>query len=442
MWLSSFSSSKVRAFTVILASVLVACPAAGLQAESEVYINILKTPGQKLTTALPPFFTKEIPQKESDDLLAVLENDLKLSGFFQVTTEFPPGENLNGLEGIGNTEIFDNILTQGFQLLINVHLRQEGEKLVLEGLVFDPTSRRQIFGKRYRGSKRGGIKMVHLAAGDIIQELTGVTPMTGSRLAFLWNISGTKRVYVSDYDGRNIEPVSPEGVLSLFPEWAPDDALVYTSFESSMPQLIYHATGSGFRKVLASYPGMNANSAYSPDGRHVLTTLSQPGNPEIFKLDDNGKIVKRMTFDSAVDTSPAYSPDGRRFAFVSNRGGGPQIYTMADDGGKPVRVTFKGHYNVSPSWSPDGKYLAYSSIVDGRFQIMLLNMHDGEVIQVTDKAGSKEDPAWGPDGRHIVFTLTKGYKSDLYMLDIFTKELNRITKGRGSFTSTSWSGGN
>jgi TolB protein len=442
MWLFSSSSSKVRAFSVILVMAAVICPAGGLQAESEVYINILKTPGQKLTAALPPFFTKEISPKESDDLLAVLENDLRLSGFFQVTTEFLPGENLNGLEGIGKTEIFDNILSQGFQLLINVHLREEKGKLVMEGLVFDPASQRQIFGKRYRGSKQGGLKMVHLLAGDIIQELTGVKPMTSSRLAFLWNISGIKRVYVSDYDGRNMEPVSPEGELSLFPEWSPDNGLVYTSFESSMPQLIYHSPDTGFRKVLASYPGMNANSAYSPDGRHVLVTLSQPGNPEIFKLDSKGRIVKRMTFDRAVDTSPVYSPDGRRFAFVSDRGGGPQIYTMDEDGGKPVRVTFKGHYNVSPSWSPDGKYLAYSSIVGGRFQIMLLNMQDGEVVQLTDGSGSKEDPSWGPDGRHIVFTLTKGYKSDLYMLDIFSKELNRITKGRGSFTSTSWSGGN
>ena len=263
-----------------------------------------------------------------------------------------------------------------------------------------------------------------------------------SRLAFLWNISGTKRVYVCDYDGRNLRPLSPDGELALFPEWAPGAGnLVYTSFESSLPELIYQEPESGRRGVLASYPGMNASTSYSPDGKYIMVTLSQPGNPEIFKLDRQGKVVKRMTYDRAVDTSPSYSPDGKRFAFISDRGGRPQIYTMSSNGGKPVRVTFKGSYNVSPAWSPSGRYLAYSSIVAGQFQIMILNLETGEVVQLTDSAGSKEDPSWGPDGRHLVFTLTRGYKSDLYIMDIYSRELTQVTKGKGSFSSPSWSGG-
>ncbi len=445
MWWCSSSRSLVRraAPTLALAVALGALAGPARAAEPEVRIDIMKEPGRKVRVALPPFFEAGRKVEENAQLRDVLLDDLRLSGFFQPVQDFPPGTILDGREMTGHPEQFDKLIARGVELLLNVHDQSQEGKFILEGFVFDPATRQQIFGKRYRGPEWARIKMIHVLAGEIIQELTGVKSLTKSRLAFLWNISGKKQVFISDYDGRDPKAVSPAGELALFPEWLPDgQSLVYTSFVSGFPELVLQDVDNGHQKILSSYPGMNANVSFSPDGQDILVTLSKDGNPEIYKLDLAGKVLQRMTYDPSVDTSPSYSPDGREFAFISDKSGGPQIYLMSANGGKATRITFQGAYNVSPDWSPGGKYIAYSALIDKRYQLMLINPASGEVLQLTDGPGNKEDPDWGADDRHLVFTLTKDFKSDLYMIDIYSKELTQLTRGKGGFSSPSWSTGN
>jgi TolB protein len=445
MWWFSSGRSPIKTMGVVLAllcaGVNAVCPAAA--AGPEVSIDIIKEPGRKVRVALPPFFEAGEKSAENPRLRDILLEDLRLSGFFQAIQDFPPGTVLDGRQMTGRPELYDKLVSRGVELLLNVHDQSREGKFILEGFVFDPATRQQIFGKRYRGPEWARIKMIHVLAGEIIQELTGVRPLTKSRLAFVWNISGKKQVFISDYDGRDPKPVSPAGELALFPEWLPDaQSLVYTSFVSGFPELVFQDVDNGHQKILTSYPGMNANVSFSPDGQTVLATLSKDGNPEIYKLNLEGKVLQRMTYDSAVDTSPSFAPDGREFAFVSDKSGGPQIYILGASGGKPTRVTFQGGYNVSPDWSPSGKFIAYCAMVEKRFQLMLLNPATGEVSQLTDGPGNKEDPDWGVDDRHLVFTLTKDFKSDLYMIDIYSKEQTQLTRGKGDFSSPSWSTGN
>lgn len=435
-----FSGLKWNRKPIFIMVLIVLCWPAFGKAESEVRIDIVKTPGRKVRMALPGFFLEGDGNIDGKELHEIMVRDLSISGFFDVITVFPEKKGLNGLEAIGRPEEFDELVGRAIELLVNVHCKLEDKRIVLEGLVFDPATRQQIFGKRYRAGINSRVKMVHVLSGDIIKELTGVPPLTQSRLSFLWDGSGSKQVHVSDYDGRDPTAVSPAGELALFPKWLPNgQSLVYTSFVSGLPELVHKDIDRGHQKILTSYPGMNASVSFSPDGTNFLATLSKDGNPEIYKLDLRGRILQRMTYNRTVDTSPTYSPDGEEFAFVSDRSGGPRIYVMRSNGGKPVRITYQGHYNVSPDWSPGGNYIAYTSIIGGRFQLMLMNPSGKEVIQLTDGPGNKEDPEWGVDNRHLVFTLTKGYKSDLYIIDIYTKEMTQITGGKGNFTSPSWS---
>ncbi len=442
MWWCSSSRCSVKAFGAALAAAAVFWSAPLWGATPEVRIDIIKTPGRKLRIALPAFFDVEKIPDEAIQMREILKQDLTLSGFFEVITEPSSRIALDGLEAVGNPASFDRLVEQKIELLINVRDRSHEGKLILEGYVFDPYIRQQVFGKRYHGPEWARVKMIHILAGEIIQDLTGIKPLTKCRLAFLWNTSGKKQVFVSDYDGRDPKAVSPAGELGLFPEWLPDArSLVYTSFVSGFPELVYQDVDGGYQKILASFPGMNSNASFSPDGKNFLLTLSKDGNPEIYKLDLRGSVLQRLTHDQGVDTSPCYSPDGTQFSFVSDRSGKPQIYLMSANGGKSTRITFNGNYNVSPDWSPSGKHIAYSSMISGQFELMTINPASGEVAQLTAGPGNKEDPDWGPDDRHLVFTLTKDYKSDLYVVDVFSKETVRLTKGKGDFSSPSWSSG-
>jgi TolB protein len=406
---------------------------------AEVRIDVSKMPGKKITLLVPAF----LDDKSADrgELRDVLVNDLRLSGYFDLPADIPADLTVNGAELAAKPDRYDALVRNGIELLVNLRASTQDGRFVLEGFVYDTATRTHVFGKRYRGPDASRTKMMHILAGEIIQELTGVRSLTGSRLAFLWKSSGKKQVFVSDYDSSNARAVSVPGELALFPEWLPDgQGLVYTSFASGFPELILEDLDNRQRKVLTSYPGMNANVSFSPDGQHFLATLSKDGNPEIYKLDLRGKVVQRMTHDAAVDTSPCYSPDGKKFAFVSDKSGSPQIYIMNASGGKPTRLTFNGAYNVSPDWSPGGRHIAFSSMVDRNFQLMMINTATGETTQLTEGPGNKEDPDWGIDDRHLVFTLTRDYKSDLYILDVHSREMTQLTKGKGDFASPSWSG--
>jgi TolB protein len=424
---------------VLVAGIGLCLPTAGRVAE--VAIDIVKAPQQRISAALAPFsVTGDLPAERAETLRSVLAEDLVFSGFFTVQTEFAPETPLNGSEMLGNPTLFDRLLGRGLELLLNVRAGTEGGKFLLEGLVFDTSSRRQVFGKRYQGPDWAGNKMVHILAGDLIQEFAGVKPLTKSRLAFLWNASGKKQVFVGDYRGNDARSLSKPGELALFPEWTADaQNIAYTSFQTGFPQLMLQDADGSYLKVLSSYPGMNSTVSFAPDGSGFLATLSRDGNPEIYKLDLRGKILQRMTYDSAVDTSPCYSPDGQEFVFVSDKGGSPQIYRMSGAGGKADRLTFSGKHNVAPDWSPGGKHIVYSSLQGGGYELMLLNPVTRETVQLTEGPGNKEDPDWGVDDRHVVYTLTRDHKSDLYMIDVYTRETVKLTRGKGDFSSPSWS---
>ena len=91
-------------------------------------------------------------------------------------------------------------------------------------------------------------------------------------------------------------------------------------------------------------------------GQDLLLTISKNGRSDIYRINRNGKILRRLTRgpNGAMNVEPVVSPDGRRVAFSSDRSGRPMIYVMSIEGLKVQRVTYAGKYNASPTWSPDG----------------------------------------------------------------------------------------
>ena len=68
--------------------------------------------------------------------------------------------------------------------------------------------------------------------------------------------------------------------------------------------------------------------------------------------------VYNLTSDPAFDGAPAWSPDGSTIAFVSDRTGIPELYRVNDDGTGLVRLTTAIGFNGRFAWSPDGRTIA------------------------------------------------------------------------------------
>jgi TolB protein len=177
--------------------------------------------------------------------------------------------------------------------------------------------------------------------------------------------------------------------------------------------------------------------AVSPDNKELLVSLSKDGNAELYVLNRNGEIKRRLTNIPSIEVGASWAPSGDLIAFQSDRSGSPQIYVMDSEGLNVQRLTFTGGYNDSPDFSPNGNEVAFVSRgYDGNFQICTIDI-TGENFTRLDQSGSNENPHWSPDGWHLIYSKRVGSESDLYIMDRFGKRLKRITHD-GKSTNPAW----
>lgn len=116
--------------------------------------------------------------------------------------------------------------------------------------------------------------------------------------------------------------------------------------------------------------------AVSPDGRHVLYTVSTPNWKEAASQSDihvvatdRGVVTSRqLTFTTAKNEgNPRWGPKGGWFVFSSNReapagsAGQQQLFLMRADGGEARRITNAAEGVSNYAFTKDGQWLVYRS---------------------------------------------------------------------------------
>jgi TolB protein len=409
-------------------------------AAPEVRLRIEKGFGEKVFVAIPLFEAGGTGGVEAEYIRDVLTFDLGNSGYFSIT---------ENVEFVDETELddrrtgridFQEWLALGAEILVKGKYEAGPSEFVLEASVYDLAQGNGILARRYTGATTDWRRAVHRLSDDIVNRLTGETGIAETKISFVSNATGTKEIYVMDYDGENRRRLTRDSQIAMYPAWFPgNERIAYTRYRGTRQEMHAVDVSAGSVERLTSFPGLNAFAAISPRGSEVLMTLSRDGNPEIYRLRTDGSDPKRLTFGRSTESSPCWSPDGRRTAFVSDRAGTPQIYVMSASGGTCERVTFQGSYNTSPDWSPRGDLIAYTSKIEGVFQICTVDVETKEVLRLTTGPSHKEDPSWAPDGRHLVYSGRSVGKSDLFMLDIYELEPIRLTSGAGDYLSPAWS---
>ena len=402
-----------------------------------IYIDINAPSVKRIKVAIPPFQPMDRDEKRLDlgDMLPkIIENDLKLSGYFDIIQR---SAFLTSKVDVENPNLKD-WSDIGAELLVVGRYRTVGKSLQIEVRMFDCYWAKQIFGKRVLGRQSYYRYMMHRIDDEIVRALTGIPGIFSTKIAFVSNITGHKEIYISDYDGYNLRQITSYKSISLFPRLSPDGKkLIFTSYRNSGPVLYLENLDSGETKVISARPGLNTGAEWSPDGKSVAVTLSLKGNPDIYILDTDGKIIKRITHYWGIDTDPSFSPDGQKIAFVSNRCGSPQIYVHNIKTGREERITFEGRYNSAPCWSSSNR-IAYSCMMDGNFDICTINPDGTDMKRLTQDPGSDEAPYWSPDGRYIIFSSNRTGHYQLYIMTANGTNQTKITSLKGDQTSPSW----
>lgn len=313
-------------------------------------------------------------------------------------------------------------------------------KVVLNGQIIDPETGDLIFQKDYALSDPPDRWVLHAFSDDIVLYLTGEAGVASTRIAFVGDATGSKELYVVDYDGARLTRVTSLNSISVSPSWSPDGTeLAFTTFARGKPDLMRAKLGEPKLVPISTREGINIAPDWHPNGDRVAATLSFEGNSEIYELPTGSGNPKRLTFSEAIETSPSYSPNGEQMAYVSDRTGQTQVYVMDADGGKSRRLTVINGMCDSPDWSPKGEWILFVARIDGVYDIFRVSPDGATIARLTANEGNHENPRWAPDGRHVVYSKREGESRSLYIMSANGTGKRRLTWSNGDQYNPAWS---
>jgi TolB protein len=325
-------------------------------------------------------------------------------------------------------------------------------RINVSGWLFDAhnTVTPQVLGKQYNeaASEESARVIAHRFADEIILRLGGgINGIAETKIYFVSSRSGSKEIWVMDYDGQNQHPITHLGTISLSPRISPDNSrLAFASlgrdgwairmYSLELDRLVAFSAGAA--------GGSNQSPAWSADGTRIAFSSARTGNPEIWVADSSGGNLRKLTNFRGPNVSPTWNPrTNAQLAWVSGRTGLPQIYTMDLDGANNQRIT-DGGYAVSPSWSPNGQLLAFSwnrkygPGDPGGVDIHVIDLASKNYLQLTHESGSNDFPVWSPDGRHLAFERTIGGHTQIWSMLADGTQQRELTHSGNNF-SPNWS---
>jgi len=299
----------------------------------------------------------------------------------------------------------------------------DGSNLAVAGYLSDVSNPSAAIAlqKIYRGATTDADarRLAHQFADDIISRLSGGLPgIAQTQIAYVSGKSGSKEIWLMDYDGVDARQVTRLRSISLTPRWSPDGSrIAFTCYAPGhngvvSAQICMFSMASERLIAFPRFRGTNSSPAWSPDGQQLAFMSSQNGNPDIYMIGADGSHLHRVTFSAGVNTSPAWNPKtGREVVFVSDRGGDgmPVLYEMNSDGTNVSRIDLPDMgYVIDPAWSPNGQLIAFSwRRPSGNYDIYVMDIVSHQLVELTKDEGRNERPSWAPDGRHLVFESTR-----------------------------------
>jgi TolB protein len=437
--------------------------------DGQVLIKVGDAKVKKSLIALPPLKflgkTTLTPSHKTlgSQLFNVLLNDLDVSNYFEFikqdafledTSEVglrPAPQETGGFK-------YENWKKIGADFLVRAGFQVVKDELILTGYLYQISQAKTLLDKEYKeykGNQDNYRDLAHRFSNDIVKALTGQQGIFRSRIAVASDKEGKdwKEIFVMDWDAYNSRRITSHKSITLSPAWSPDGkTIVYTAYayhakaKTRNADLFSYELDTGKRFLLSSRPGINSGACYHPDGKSIYLTVSQGGNPDIFKIKEDGENPIRITNGplGAMNVEPAIRPDGNKIAFSSDRSGQPMIYTMDMDASNVKRITFAGRYNASPVWSPDGKKLAFAGFDKDHFDVFIMNP-DGTTLERLTAANKKngkpsnnEDPTFSPDGRHIMFISDRTGSKQIYIVNVDGSNERRITTDTANYFRPKW----
>lgn len=464
--LTRAAAINARITVAVALAIALFAPASSVLAEgsSGLYIKVGDANLKKSLVAIPPFQMEGSGSsaraiKAGKDIYDVFRNDLEASGYFEfINPKAYEGFATTGLKP-ATTETggfkFESWSQIGAEFLVRVGYHVVGDNLTVDTYSYSVSQQKLVLGKTYKAAIGDTRTVAHTFANDLLKELTGQRSSFLSRIVTSRSTkSQEKEIFVMDWDGANQKQITFHRSISQSPTWSYDGKLIaYSEFayhpnEKTRNMDLFTYDLSTGRRLLVSYRrGINSGASFTPDNKGLLLTISNGGNPDIYKMSLDGRNLERITNAKSGEmyVEPSMSPDGKKIAFSSTKSGRPMIYVMNSDGSDIKRLTFAGEYNSTPAWSPDGKKLAFAGLDKDHYDIFIMDADGTNMVRLTSakkpngRMAHNEDPTFSPDGRQILFRSDRTGKYQLYIVTIDGEVERRITFDQNDYFKPRWS---
>lgn len=257
--------------------------------------------------------------------------------------------------------------------------------------------------------------------------------ITRPRIVFLSNRDGGSHWYSMESDGSDVQQLNfPEAAKVKELAWVPDlEAFsAVLNLDGQDDLYLLDVQGSVIRR-LTSTPGSEGSFTYSSAAGQFAFTCTQSDLDICTVSVQDGEISNLSNYPSRED-APNWSPSGEQILFVSNRDGIPDVWVMNRDGSSLENLTPTGQPHGSPRWSPDGKNFLFTSQRDFNWEVYVMDADGENPLNLTSHPARDIDPQWSPDGKYIAFRSDRTGDDDIYVMEANGTGLINVTNLPGS----------
>ena len=234
--------------------------------------------------------------------------------------------------------------------------------------------------------------------GDWVAYTVREAKMEGEESKFV------SQVWVGKSDGSMNRQYTFGAESASSPTFSPDGQyLTFLSKRKEKQQICRMYLDGGEAEALTDASGDISQFKWSPDGKSIVYTMSDP------KTEEEKKNEKEKRDIILVDKNYKYS---RLYVF--------DIET------RKSKALYEGDLHTSSfDWSPNGKMIVFSHQptpkIDDRYElnISMVSADSGQVKSLVEREGVDSDPMFTPDGKSVVFSSHGGRLEGVGLGDLY-----------------------
>lgn len=227
---------------------------------------------------------------------------------------------------------------------------------------------------------------------------------------------------------------------------------------SKIIQEIIGLVGDRFHtKQLTNGDSDNYSPVFSPDGSQIAFSSFRLDNGEVYLMDMNGRITRRVTYSTDFnDNSPAFlhkpnyilyssePKDTREIKLVIQSSGSTPIYAglnLTHIHSKATQSVIPNSFGTRvPRSSSEGTMVVYESNVDENLELFILDLSNLDLLKfnsehllperITFNETDEGSPSFFPDSKRVIFVSSREEVNQLYTIDIDGKNERHFNPNR------------